>query len=70
MNRLIANNTPLGSAIERIVISLYNLYNPEDDGLKINQLFENHYPLGLVGAPKGTVHPNYIEKKDDFHRKG
>jgi hypothetical protein len=37
------------------------LYNPEDDGLTFNQFFEHHDPLGLVGAPKGTVHPNYTD---------
>lgn len=57
-NKLIANNTYLGNATENVVDEFYNLYDPEDDGLKVNQL-ENPQPLGLVGAPKGTVHPNY-----------
>ena len=58
-NKLIANKTLFGDAIEHIVVKFYNLYNPEDDGLKFNQAFEKHNPLGLVGAPKGTVHLNY-----------
>jgi hypothetical protein len=57
-NKLIANNTYLGNATENVVDKFYNLYDPEDDGLKVNQ-WENPQPLGLVGAPKGTVHPNY-----------
>ena len=50
-NSLIAQNTLLGNAIENIVDKFYNLYDPEDDGLTVNQL-ENHQPLGLVGALK------------------
>ena len=61
-NKLIANKTLLGNATENVVGKFYNLYNPEDDGLKVNQLTEFHQPLGLVGAPKGTVHPNYTDK--------
>jgi len=48
-------------AIEHIVDKFYNLYNPEDDGLKINQLVESHQPLRLVGAPKGNVYVNYTD---------
>ena len=58
-NQLIANNTDLGYATEHIVDKFYNFYNPEDDALKYNQGFEHHDPLGMVGAPEGTVHPNY-----------
>ena len=58
---MIANKTLLGNATENVVDKFYNLYNPEDDGLKVNQLTEFHQPLGLVGAPKGTVHPNYTD---------
>lgn len=60
-NKLIGNKTILGNATEHIVNKFYNLYNPQDDGLKFNQAFEvpHQDPLGLVGAPKGTVHLNY-----------
>jgi esterase/lipase superfamily enzyme len=58
-NTMVGNNTPLGNAIERIVFKFYNLYNPEDEGLKFNKKFEHHNPLGLIGAPNGTVHFNY-----------
>jgi hypothetical protein len=61
-NKLIANNTLLGNATDNVVDKFYNLYNHEDYGLKVNQLTEFHQPLGLLGAPTGTVHPNYIEK--------
>jgi hypothetical protein len=60
-NSLMANNTLLGNATERIVDKFYNLYNPEDDGLRFNQLSEKHDPLGLVRAPSGTVHVNYTD---------
>jgi hypothetical protein len=49
------------SAIEHVVNRFYNLYDPEDDGLKVNQLFEGDQPLGLFGAPRGTVYKNYTE---------
>jgi len=58
-NLSIAKGTPLGDAIENIVDKFYNLYNPEDDGLQFNKFFEKHNPLGLVGAPKGTLPLNY-----------
>ena len=58
-NQLIAKNTPFGNAIVNIVDKFYNLYNPKDDGLEVNQLIENHDPLGLVGAAKGTAPLNY-----------
>ena len=61
-NKLIANKTLLGNATENVVDKFYNLYNQEDDGLKVNQLIEFHQPLGLVGAPNGTVHPHYTDK--------
>jgi hypothetical protein len=36
------------------------LYDPEDDGLQFNRIFERHNPLGLVGAPsETTTSPNY-----------
>jgi hypothetical protein len=59
-NKLIANNTLLGNATENVVDKFYNLYDPEDDGLKVNQL-ENRQPLGLVGALKLNVPSNYHE---------
>ena len=58
-NKLIANNTLLGNATENVVDKFYNLYNPEDDGLTANQLYETHQPLGLVGALKMNVSSNY-----------
>jgi hypothetical protein len=59
-NQLIAKNTAFGNATEHVVDKFYNFYNPEDDGLEVNQLIENHNPLGLVGAPNGTALPlNY-----------
>jgi hypothetical protein len=61
-NLSIAGNTPLGKAIENLVDKFYNLYNPQDDGLQFNKFFENHNPLGLVGAPKGTIPPNYYDR--------
>jgi hypothetical protein len=59
-NSLIAQNTILGKAIENKVGKFYNLYNPEDDGLTVNQL-ENNQSLGLVGALKLNVPSNYNE---------
>jgi hypothetical protein len=59
-NSLIAQNTLLGKAIENKVGKFYNLYNPEDDGLTVNQL-ENNQSLGLVGALKLNVPSNYNE---------
>jgi hypothetical protein len=59
-NKLIENNTDLGNATEKIVEKFYNLFDPEDDGLKVNQL-ENPQPLGLVGAQKMNVPSNYNE---------
>ena len=59
-NKLIENNTDLGNATEKIVKKFYNLFDPEDDGLKVNQL-ENPQPLGLVGAQKVNVPSNYNE---------
>lgn len=39
----------------------YNLYDLEDDGLKVNQL-ENPQPLGLVGTHKLNIPSNYNEE--------
>jgi hypothetical protein len=58
-NRVLGNNTFLGNATENVVEKFYNLYNPQDEGLKVNQEVDNYQPLGLVGAPKGTVLSNY-----------
>jgi esterase/lipase superfamily enzyme len=58
-NQLIGNNTLLGNATEHVVNKFYNYYDPQDEGLKINRVAENHQPLGLVGAPPKTFHPNY-----------
>ncbi|HEX2406765.1 MAG TPA: alpha/beta hydrolase [Nitrososphaeraceae archaeon] len=59
-NSLIAQDTLLGNAIIDTVDKFYNLYNHEDDGLKVNQL-ENPQPLGLVGAPNVNIPSNYID---------
>ena len=59
-NSLIAENTLLKKAIENKVGKFYNLYNPEDDGLTVNQL-ENNQSLGLVGALNLNVPSNYSE---------
>jgi hypothetical protein len=58
-NQLIAENNTFGKAINDTVHKFYILYDPEDDGLKVNQLGDNHSPLGLVGAPNGTAFLNY-----------
>jgi len=58
-NQLISNNTLLGNATENVVNKFYNLFNPEDEGLRVNKQVENYQPLGLVGAPKGVFHLNY-----------
>jgi hypothetical protein len=60
-NTLIAKNTTLGNATEHMVDKFYNLYNPQDDGLLINQIFEKHDPLGLIGAPSRNIPVNYNE---------
>jgi hypothetical protein len=62
-NTMVGNNTPLGNAIEHIVFKFYNMYNPEDEGLKINKIADSHNPLGLVGVPNGTIHFNYQDIK-------
>jgi hypothetical protein len=59
-NSLIDQKQPLINAIKNTVDNFYNLYDPEDDGLKVNQL-ENSQPLGLVGALKLNVLSNYNE---------
>jgi hypothetical protein len=61
-NTWIANNTPLGDAIYTMVEKFYNLYNPQDDGLEYNRVFEKHNPLGLVGAVNVTSPLNYIDR--------
>ena len=62
---MIAQDTILGKAIENKVGKFYNLYNPEDDGLTVNQL-ENNQSLGLVGALKLNVPLNYNEPNIDY----
>jgi hypothetical protein len=51
----------LTNAIENKVDKFYNLYDPEDDGLTVNQL-ENRKPLGLVGALNLDVPSKYNER--------
>jgi len=58
-NQLISNNTILANATENVVNKFNNLFNPKDEGLKVNGQVENYQPLGLVGAPKGAFHLNY-----------
>jgi esterase/lipase superfamily enzyme len=49
-NKLIANDTSFGKAIEHLAEKFYNLHSSQDDGLEYNKKVENHEPLGLVGA--------------------
>lgn len=61
-NQLIAENTQFRNAINSKVEKFYNLYNPEDDGLEFNRLFEKQNPLGATGAPKqDTNSTNYYD---------
>ena len=60
-NELIVKNSTLGNASERVIDRFYNLYDPQDDGLEFNKQFENHDPLGLVGAPSVDTFVNYNE---------
>jgi hypothetical protein len=60
-NQSIANYSLLGNATERVVEKFYNFYNPEDDGLEFNKVFENHHPLGLEGVSLGNRSLNYNE---------
>ena len=58
-NKLIAKNTPFGSATEHTVENFYNLYNSQDNGLEFNRGFEKHDPLGLIGLPSEDFPGNY-----------
>ena len=58
-NKLIAKNAPFGNATEHVVDKFYNLYNPEDEGLEVNILYENHIPLGLLGVSLENATLNY-----------
>jgi Alpha/beta hydrolase of unknown function (DUF900) len=60
-NQSIANNSLLGNATEHVAEKLYNFYDPEDDGLEFNEIFENHFPLGLEGVSVGNRSLNYNE---------
>lgn len=60
-NELIMDKTPFGNAINDKVEKFFNLYNPEDDGLEVNRLYEKHNPLGSVGAPNQNIPPNYVD---------
>jgi hypothetical protein len=55
----VARNTPFGNSIENIVDKFYNLYSSQDDGLEVNKFYEQHDPLGLVGAP--NFPRNYVD---------
>jgi esterase/lipase superfamily enzyme len=59
-NKLIADQH-FGNVIYKFVDNFYNLYDPEDDGLKYNKDFEKHNPLGLIGAINLTTPSNYID---------
>lgn len=61
-NKLIADNTTFGNAIEHSVENFYNLFNSQDDGLEFNKNYEKHEPLGLVGAPYMKIPLNYNDK--------
>ena len=58
-NKTVAKNTPFGNAIAHVVDKFYNLYNPEDDGLEINTLYENKIPVGLLGVSLKNATLNY-----------
>ena len=65
-NQELATNSPLTTAANTKVDKFYNLYNHEDDGLSVNQalgrtLNQSYAPLGLAGAPKGSIHLNYAD---------
>ena len=60
-NQSIANYSLFGNATERVVGKFYNFYNPEDDGLEFNKVFENHHPLGLEEISLGNRSRNYDE---------
>ena len=44
-----------------VVEKFYNLYDPEDDGLKVNQLVESPQPVGVIGPPKRPIYINYTD---------
>jgi hypothetical protein len=60
-NKLIAKNIPFGNATEHVVDKFYNLYSSQNDGLEFNKIYENHDPLGLVGAPRDNFPINYTD---------
>jgi hypothetical protein len=60
-NELIIDKTPLGNAINDKVEKFFNLYNPEYDGLELNRFYEEHNPLGSVGAPNQNKPQNYFD---------
>ena len=77
-NKRLENNSDLSTAAKATVAKFYNLYNPEDDGLTLNQALyrapikdvtpgiKDYASLGLVGAPKGSVHPNYNDTNVEY----
>lgn len=58
-NKEVANNTAFGMAIEDVVERFYNLYDPQDDGLEVNLLYENDIPLTRMGDSLENVTLNY-----------
>jgi uncharacterized protein YcfL len=60
INNSVIEETNLKKGIENKIDKFYNLYNYEDDGLRVNQL-ENSQPIGLVGTLKLNVPSNYNE---------
>jgi pimeloyl-ACP methyl ester carboxylesterase len=66
-NKLIVNNSAFANATEHLVDGVYNLYDPEDDGLQFNREYQGHDPLGLVGAPSGSAAPSNYNDKNVAH---
>lgn len=58
-NKVIANNTAFGKAIENTVVRFHNLYNSQDDGLEFNLLYENRIPLSRLGESLENITLNY-----------
>jgi hypothetical protein len=58
-NKSIAKDAPFGNAIEHVVDKFYNLYNPQDDGLEVNILYENRLNFNLIGTSLENITLNH-----------
>lgn len=58
-NKVVANNTAFGKAIENTVERFHNLYISQDDGLEFNLLYENRIPLSRLGESLENITLNY-----------